>query len=293
MKIIRKIRQESSAFVPNVLDKVLARVGYLPTPKKAFWTLKRMSVLSMSAAMTIAAAIVIPYYINKAVVTDALTTIELTITPASVIDLSNPISIQPIFVYQVDELFKTKAIDSEGLNAVYAKNDEAKIILAGVGRQNTTGRAATDVAVDIVDKAATAGYIELAGQGNLVTVAAIGSNDALCTSLEDSIYSSVMGYFRDHKIYGTVTVSETTDATFEGYDEETDEAEVSQDEEDYDNSATEHGHDDENRDSEWDSSYDTWMTEHDDHGNHGDHGNHNSNSENSSSNPNSSNEHHN
>jgi len=140
MSIIKKLRKESSAFVPNVLDKVLGRVGYLPTPKQSFWTMKRIGIFSMSTAMIIATAIVVPYYVNKAVVTDALTTIEMTITPASAI--TNPEIVSPVFVFQVDKSFMTKPIDSDGTNAVYAKNENARIILAGVGRQNTTRKPA-------------------------------------------------------------------------------------------------------------------------------------------------------
>ena len=272
MSIIKKLRKESSVFVPNVLDKVLNRVGYLPTPKQSFWSMKRIGIFSMSAAMTLAAAIVVPYYVNKGVVADASTTVELTITPASAI--TDPTIVAPVFVFQVDKLFLTKAIDSDGTNAVYAKNENARIILAGVGRQNTTNKPADEVAVDIVDKAATAGYIELAGKGNVVTVNATGKNATYCTNLEEDIYTHVTEYFRNRYIYGVVDVDDTstTSVDFTGYDEQTDEADTTEDEENYDTSATEHGHDDDHRDDGWENSYDSWMTEHDDHGQSDHHG---------------------
>lgn len=271
MSIIKKLRKESSVFVPNVLDKVLDRVGYLPTPKQSFWSMKRISVLSMSAAMTIVSAIVVPYYVNKAVVADALTTVELTITPASAI--TDPDIVAPVFVFQVDKLYLTQAIDSDGTNAVYAKNENARIILAGVGRQNTTGKPADEVAVDIIDRATNAGYIELAGKGNIVTVNATGKNAAYCANLEEDIYTDVTTYFRNRLIYGVVAVDDdTTSVDFTGYDEHTDEANTEEDVENYDTSATEHGHDDDHRDEGWGSSYDSWMTEHDTHGQGNHHG---------------------
>ncbi|MCX5775975.1 MAG: hypothetical protein NTV44_06485 [Firmicutes bacterium] len=289
MSIIKKIRKESSVFVPNVLDKVMDRVGYLPTPKHPFWNMKKISILSMSAAMTIAAAIVVPYYVNKAVVADASTTVELTITPASASMMGTDI-VAPVFVFQVDKLFITKAIDSDGTNAVYAKNENARIILAGVGRQNTTSKPADEVAVAIIDKAANAGYIELAGKGNVVTVAAVGKNETYCAALEENIYTDVMAYFRDRMIYGVVTVDDTTThADFTGYDEQTDEADTEHDEENYETSSSDHCNDDHNRDSGWDSGYDSWMTEHDNHG-HDDHNNHGS--ESSSSSESMGNSHH-
>jgi len=274
MSIIKKLRKESSVFVPNVLDKVLDRVGYLPTPKQSFWSMKRISVFSMSAAMTVAAAIVVPYYVNKAVVADALTTVEMTITPASAI--TDPEIVSPIFVFQVDKLFLTQPIDSDGTNAVYAKNENARIILAGVGRQNTTNKPADQVAVDIIDKAATAGYIELAGKGNVVTVIATGKNAAYCMNLEEDIYNDITAYFRERYIYGVVDVDDeaTTSVDFTGYDESADEADTEEDENNYDTSATEHGHDDDHRDEGWENSYDSWMTEHDNHGHDGSQGGH-------------------
>lgn len=271
MKVIRKIRQEADTFVPDVLSKVMDRVGYFQpeTIKRTpFWTFRRFAVLG-AGAMVVLAGVTAPIFANNAVVSNASTYVELTITPASVYN-QTAVKGTPTFAYRVDKNLKTKPIANDGVNALYAKNDDAKIILAGIGPSNTADRSVSDMAITIVEKAASAGYIELAGVGNVVTIAATGRNAKYCSAVKEEVSADILDYFRNRMIYGMVATDTATAVSLNGYDESTD-ANVDEYEDDYETSEDEHGDDDKGRGSDWGNGYDDWMTDHnhDDHGKHG------------------------
>lgn len=271
MNIKRKLRKEAATFVPNVLDKVLNRVGYMPTPKHTFWNLKTWSLAGAGAALILVGAVVIPYYNNVAVVANADTNVEISIMPASTYNESGPITADeiPVFAYRVDKDFKTKSLDSAGTNAVYAKNDNAKIILAGIGTTNTVGKSAEQITLSLVEKAAYAGFIEVSGVGNFVTISTSGLNLANRTKLEERVYNTVMEYFKAREIYGVLQINGNKTVDFTGYDENQDDVEEYTD--DYSSHCHEHEDDDETRGSGWGSNYEEWVDQHDDHGGRGNH----------------------
>lgn len=273
MNIKRKLRQEASAFVPNVLDKVLDRVGYMPTPKPSFWNLKKLSLAGAAAALIVVGAVVIPYYSNVAVVANAETYVEISIMPASTYNETGTVAEEdiPVFAYQTDKDFKTKTLASARTNAVYAKNQNAKIILAGIGPENTVGKPAEQVTLSIIEKATLSGFIEISEVGNFVTITTSGENLANRTKLEERIYDTVMEYFRAREIYGVLKIGGNNSVDFTGYDETDDDVEEYED--DYSSHCHEHKDDDDDRGQSWGDDYDEWVDEHDEHGNHqGGHG---------------------
>lgn len=274
MNIKRKLRKEASLFVPNVLDKVLNRVGYMPTPKHSFWNLKTWSLAGAGAALILVGAVVIPYYKSVAIVANADTNVEISVMPASTYNATGPIAAAdiPVFAYRVDKNFKTKTLDSAGTNSVYAKNENAKIIMAGVGLENTVGKSAEEVSLAIVEKAAHAGFIEISSVGNFVTITTSGDNLASRAKLEERVYDTVMEYFKARAIYGVLQINGNNDVDFSGYDE--DEDDVEEYEDDYSSHCNEHKDDDDDRGQSWGDDYDEWVDNHDDHGNHNNgHGN--------------------
>jgi hypothetical protein len=268
MNIKRKLRQEANVFVPDVLDKVLNRVGYMPTPKKPFWNLKTITLAGAAASLIIVAAVVIPYYRNVAVVANAETDVELSIMPASTYNQTGTIDEEdiPVFAYRFDKNLKTKQLNDDGTNAIYAKNDNAKIILAGVGPTNTVGKSADQITMSIVEKAALTGFIEVSGRGNFVTITTSGENVANRTAVEERVYDTVMEYFRARAIYGVLQVNgENSNIDFSGYDESHDN--IDDFEDDFDSHCHDHQDDDDQRGPTWGDDYDEWMNEHDNHGN--------------------------
>lgn len=268
MNIKRKLQKEASTFVPNVLDKVLDRVGYMPTPKPSFWNLKKLSLAGVGAALILVGAVVIPYYKNVALVANAETQVEISIMPASTYNATGTIAEEdiPVFAYRTDKNFKTKKLAEDGTNAVYAKNANAKIILAGIGPENTVEKPAEQVTLSIIDKAALSGFIEISEVGNFVTITTSGYNLANRTKLEERIYDTVMEYFRARAIYGVLKINGNNQVDFSGYDETDDD--VDEYEDDYSSHCHEHKDDDDNRGQSWGDDYDEWVDQHDDHGGH-------------------------
>ncbi len=269
MNIKRKLRKEASSFVPNVLDKVLDRVGYMPTPKQPFWNFKKLSLAGAAGALIVVGAVAIPYYSNVAVVANAETLVEISIMPASTYNATGSIAAEdiPVFAYRTDKDFKTKVLDENGTNAVYAKNQNAKIILAGIGTENTVDKPAEEVTLTIIDKAALSGFIEISEVGNFVTVTTSGDNLANRTKLEERIYDTVMEYFKARAIYGVLKINGNNQVDFSGYDETDDD--VDEYEDDYSSHCHEHKDDDDDRGQSWGDDYDEWVDEHDDHGHNG------------------------
>ncbi len=270
MNIKRKLRKEASSFVPNVLDKVLGRVGYMPTPKNSFWNLKTWSLAGAGAALLLVGAVVIPYYNNVAVVANADTHVEISIMPASTYNETGSVAQEdiPVFAYQIDKNLQTKSLDSEGTNAIYAKNENAKIILAGVGVENTVGVSAEEVTLSLVEKATASGFIEISEVGNFVTITTSGDNLANRSKLENRIYNTVMEYFRGRAIYGVLQINGNNTVDFSGYDDTQDD-DVEEYEDDYSSHCNEHKDDDDDRGQSWGNDYDSWVDQHDDHGHRG------------------------
>jgi hypothetical protein len=152
-------------------------------------------------------------------------------------------------------------------SGVYAMDEDAKTILAGLGLANTISRDPKDLTLDLVKTARNTGHIQSAKRGNQVVLNTTGEDLEYQIVLRQEITFTVQQYFDQELIYGVAYEDEELGSIdLQGY-EDLEDQEIEQYESNYHSDHSEHEHDDDSRDSEWGSDHDSWVDENDCHGN--------------------------